>query len=262
MMNLPDTEHIVRIIACFEDSRYYYTLLESCQGGDLLDFHAMICADVDVEKLEREVRQVMGEILMALVHLHQQGLMHKDLKLENLVFKERGCFEPRRVGSPTILAKDFDFGAKEKNSPTSLKLIDFDFAAEWRPDTAAKATAVVGTDGYIAPEAYVGDPCPKGDLFSAGVILFVLVEGRFPFDDDIFDDEPGENYVGSPKMLEIHEKLRRAEVRFGETWEGLDLMKDFCQSLIKFDASERPTAKQALKHPWMKKFVAKHKGVV
>ena len=70
------------------------------------------------------------------------------------------------------------------------------------------------------------------------------------------------NYVGSPKMKAIHQKLGMSEVHFGAAWDGLDLAKDFCKSLLKFNASERPNAKEALKHPWMKKFVAKDKSVI
>jgi calcium-dependent protein kinase len=266
MMNMPNHEHIVRIIDCFEDHRYFYTVLEACDGGDLLDFLPVLKgSDMDAETFEGEVRQVMGELFIALAHLHKEGLMHKDLKMENLVFKEKGGFEPRRVGSPTLIPEDEDERAgKKKRSPRSpreLKLIDFDVTAEWRPDMP-KPVAVVGTDGYIAPEAYLGDACMKSDVFSAGVIMFVLVEGRFPFDDAIFDDGPGENRVGSPKMKEIHTKLGRAKVDFGEPWQRLDLAKDLCEALLKFDASERPTAKEALKHPWMKKFVSKDKSVV
>ena len=68
---MPNNEHIVRIIACFEDSQYYYMLQEACDGGDLLDFLQLILADdIDVETLDREVRQVMGELLLALLHFH------------------------------------------------------------------------------------------------------------------------------------------------------------------------------------------------
>merc|ERR1711964_535166 len=92
------------------------------------------------------------------------------------------------------------------DSPRMLKLIDFDFTEEWEP-SSPRSKAVVGTDGYIAPESYHGDVCPKSDVFSAGVVIYVLVAGRFPYPDEIFDDGPNENYVGSPKMKEIYKKI-------------------------------------------------------
>jgi serine/threonine protein kinase len=109
----------------------------------------------------------------------------------------------------------------------------------------------VGTDGYIAPEAYLGDVNPKSDIFSTGVVMYVLITGRFPFDDEIFDDQPGENYVGSPKMAEINAKLNKFKVRFGRSWDPFPEAKAFCQLMMDLDPNRRPSAIQALAHPWM-----------
>lgn len=133
-----------------------------------------------------------------------------------------------------------------------LKLIDFDFTEEWEPNSP-RSKAVVGTDGYIAPEAYLGDVCPKSDVFSAGVVLYVLVAGRFPYDDDIFDDGPNENFVGSPKMKEIYGKIKNFKVRYGRVWDSLPEAKEFVQTLIEFDIDKRPDAEDALKHAWLAK---------
>jgi serine/threonine protein kinase len=142
-------------------------------------------------------------------------------------------------------------GTRKIEVPSELKLIDFDFTDEWEP-TSPKAKAVVGTDGYIAPESYLGDTQPKSDIFSTGVVMYVLVAGRFPFEDDIFDDKPGENYVGSPKMVEIHTKLKRAKVRFGRAWDQLPEAKAFCQMMLTQEVDQRPTAEDCLMHPWMR----------
>jgi serine/threonine protein kinase len=255
MMNMPDSEHVVRVHACYEDGEYFYTVQEACDGGDLFDFFRMLMADdMDDETLEREVRQAVGEILLSLDHLHKQGLVHRDVKLENLVFLKKGCIEPRSVKSPKAVVLEDG----ECKSPKMLKLIDFDFTEEWEPESP-KSKAVVGTDGYISPESYLGDVCPKSDIFSVGVVMFLLVAGRFPYDDAIFDDEPNENYVGSPKMQEIHDKLKAFKVRFGSSWKNLEGAKEFCRLLMEFDIAKRPTAREALQHPWMRKFVAKQK---
>jgi calcium-dependent protein kinase len=253
MMNMPENLHVVTIHNCYEDAQYFYTLLEACNGGDLFDFFRMLMSDdMDAVTLENEVRQVIGEILVSLDHLHKQGFVHKDVKLENLVFKQKGGLEPRTVDSPKArVHKDND-----PKSPKMLKLIDFDFTEEWEPNSP-RSKAVVGTDGYIAPEAYLGDACPKSDVFSTGVVMFVLVAGRFPYDDDIFDDGPNENYVGSPKMQEIHDKLAKFKVRFGRSWEQLEDAKEFCKTLLEFDVDRRPSAEEALQHPWMRKFIPK-----
>ena len=136
-------------------------------------------------------------------------------------------------------------------SPTGMRLIDFDFLEEWEP-SSPKSKAVLGTDGYIAPEAYLGDACPKSDVFSTGVVLYLLIARRFPFDDATFDDGPNENYVGSPKMAEIHARLGRAEVRFGRSFDPYPEAKDLCMSMLEFNANNRPDAAEALRHPWFR----------
>jgi len=254
MMNMPETAHVVKVFECYEDSQYFYTLLESCKGGDLFDFFRMLMSDdMDAATLEKEVRVVVREILVSLHTLHQQGLVHKDVKLENLVFKDKGCVEPRKSGRSPKSAQSPKPGKSAGSPPQSpklLKLIDFDFTEEWEPNSP-RSKAVVGTDGYIAPEAYLGDVCPKSDIFSVGVVMYVLVAGRFPYDDAIFDDGPNENYVGSPKMKEIYEKLMNYKVRFGRAWDQLPEAREMCRRMLEFQMDARPDAYEALNHPWM-----------
>merc|ERR1719215_2216840 len=92
-------------------------------------------------------------------------------------------------------------------TPGSVKLIDFDTVEDWSPKSP-KATRVLGTDQYIAPEAYEGRYSPASDIFAIGVIAYRLLAGTFPFRNSLFDDKPGENWVGSPKMREIRGKLQ------------------------------------------------------
>merc|ERR1719422_261786 len=96
-------------------------------------------------------------------------------------------------------------------SQTPVKVIDFDTVEDWSPKSPT-ATRVLGTDQYIAPEAYEGHYSPASDVFAVGVIAYRLLTGSFPFDENIFDDKPGENWVGSPKMREIREKLNNVRL--------------------------------------------------
>jgi serine/threonine protein kinase len=84
--------------------------------------------------------------------------------------------------------------------------------------------------------------------------MYALVTGCLPYRSAMFDDGPNENYVGSAKMLEIHDRLRDCTVRFGRSWTRLDEAKDFCRYLMEVDVDMRPTAEQALRHPWMAGF--------
>ncbi|CAE7885348.1 CRK6, partial [Symbiodinium microadriaticum] len=87
-----------------------------------------------------------------------------------------------------------------------VKLIDFDTVEEWN-STGPKSKHVLGTDQYIAPEAYEGKYSPASDIFAVGVIAYKILTGSFPYNGRLFDDKPGENWVGSPKMKEIRQKL-------------------------------------------------------
>jgi serine/threonine protein kinase len=242
MMNLPESPNVVKVFACYEDEKYFYTLLESLQGGDCYDFFQILTSDsLEPEFIEREVRKVMVSLLESLHHLHNQGLIHKDVKLENIVFKAKGSSTVKKSRS----------SPDEPVSPTGMRLIDFDFLDEWEP-SSPKSKAVLGTDGYIAPEAYLGDCCPKSDVFSAGVVMYLLIARRFPFDDKLFDDGPNENYVGSPAMKKIHRKLQQYKVRFGSSFDPFPEARDLCMRMLEFDAQRRPDAAEALRHPWFR----------
>jgi serine/threonine protein kinase len=256
MMNLPESPNVIKVFACYEDEKYYYTLLESLHGGDLFDFFRVLTTSdsLEPEDVENEVRKVIRNLLESLHHLHSQGLIHKDVKLENIVFKQEGK-DPRSPKSTPVCSV---FGvplshaySPDPVSPTGMRLIDFDFLEEWEP-TSPKSACVLGTDGYIAPEAYLGKCCPKSDVFSTGVVMYLLIAGDYPYDDAIFDDGPNENYVGSPKMSEIHAKLERARVRFGRAFDPYPKAKDLCMSMLSFDANKRPDAAEALQHPWFR----------
>jgi serine/threonine protein kinase len=260
LMNMPESKHVVQIHGCFEDSHYFYTFQELCQGGSLAHFLELLCdGNLDNKTREDEVRQVMHELLLSLDHLHKQGLVHKDVKVENLVFKKKGSLYPRLPGSPGGRSSPSKASPKVSQTaspnglskrPTELKLIDFDSMEEYK---RPRSKIVLGTDGYIAPEAYLGYACPKSDIFSAGVIMFVLMSGRLPYDDALFDDGPGENYVGCSAMNTIQSRLQISKVRFGKAWEEVDDAKGFCKALMRLDVEKRLTAEEALKHPWMTK---------
>jgi len=143
-----------------------------------------------------------------------------------------------------------------------LKLIDFDFTEEWEPGSP-RSKAVVGTDGYIAPECYHGDVSPKADVYSAGVVLYLLVVGRFPYPDELFDDQPGENYVGNA-MKEIYIKMEKYWAANGDpgknkdpkmfasrAWSKLREAREFVMKCMEFDFIKRYDCDQALADPWL-----------
>merc|ERR1719440_2699638 len=141
-------------------------------------------------------------------------------------------------------------GVGSPKTPNTVKVIDFDTLDHWTPASGVSKD-VVGTDQYISQEAYAGKYSPLSDIFAVGVIAYKLLTGRFPYHDEIFDDEAGENWVGSPKMLQIRRRLKVAKVDyshpvFKEHPQALDLV----MRMLSYNEQYRPTAAAALEHEW------------
>lgn len=221
-LNLPHHDSIACCHEVLEDDKRYYVVMARAMGEDIYEV-----LHKEGELYPVEVREVLRQILSAVAALHAQGCIHKDLKLENVVLE--------RVHGAEFI----------------VKLIDFDTMAVWSPKGPPELD-VLGTDQYIAPEAYQGIYSPASDIFAVGVLAYRLLTYDFPFDNKIFDDEPGDNWVGAPQMEAICETLHHVEI----SWDYKVFQKhpgalEFCQMALAMDPTRRPTALQALAHPWL-----------
>mmetsp|Transcript_34807 Transcript_34807/g.75901 ORF Transcript_34807/g.75901 Transcript_34807/m.75901 type:complete len:337 (+) Transcript_34807:85-1095(+) len=230
MLNLDPNAHVLGLQNVFEDERMYYIVMERCSGGELFDF-LQTATDVP----ERECKRIMREILEAVDHIHNQGLIHRDIKPENIMFHD-----PSQSMTPSP-------GHKK-----TIKLIDFDTCQEYEP-TSPKAKHVVGTMGYIAPEALLGEYSPASDLWSVGVILYILMTGDMPFQTHLFAEGPRDTRCGSSSMGKLYKQLQGYQVDFlCEPWPSFPQARDLCQRLLAFDPEVRsPSARDALRHPWL-----------
>jgi len=141
--------NIVRIFEFFEDLTHYYIVMELCRGCELFDM-VTISRRLDESKAAR----VMEQLLSSVAYCHSMNVVHRDLKPENLIVEERG-------------------------DSLVVKLIDFDSATYF--EVSKQVHGAYGTTFYMAPEVIEGSYDEKCDVWSAGVILYVLLSGRPPF---------------------------------------------------------------------------------
>lgn len=222
---LGGTRHVLGISEIIEGPNEFYIVMPRCNGGELFDFLA-----TETEVPESECKRITCEILIAVDHLHKNNIIHRDIKPENIMF---------------------DIDRTSEASPKSVRLIDFDTCQEWSTGSP-KSRRFVGTPGYIAPEALMGESSPQSDLWSVGVILYILMTGEMPWS-SLCSLEDG--MVGSPGAKRMYQKLKQeAEVLDWEQepWPDFSGARDLCQKLLAFNTEERyQTVEEALRHPWL-----------
>lgn len=188
MRNL-DHPNIIKLYETFEDSRNIYLIMEMCEGGELFD------RIIDKGHFtEVEARAIFLAIMQAINYCHSNGIAHRDLKPENFIFL-----------------------SKHDDSP--LKVIDFGLSKNFVTDTSVMSTKA-GTPYYIAPEVLAGKYDQACDIWSSGVILYILLSGVPPF----FGDT-------DPEILDM---VKKGEFSFDiEEFEGVtESAKDLIKKMI------------------------------
>ncbi|CDW82463.1 protein kinase domain containing protein [Stylonychia lemnae] len=200
-------DHIIKLYEVYESDKYIHLVFEYLEGGEL--FERIKSKGLYQEK---DAINVMRNLLQALDYLHQRGIVHRDLKPENLI----------------LASKDNDY---------NLKIADFGLASFMEKGQLLFLRC--GSPGYVAPELLEDKGYyTKADIFSAGVILYVMLTGRPAF--------PGGN------IHEILMKNKRGDVQYPpKYWEKISVeAKDLVGKMLQKDPRNRINAKEALQHQW------------
>ncbi|KAF3615584.1 Calcium-dependent protein kinase 4 [Capsicum annuum] len=207
MHHLSEHPYVVRIKGTYEDNVFVHIVMEVCKGGELFDRI--------VQKghfTEKKAAQLVKTIVKVVEACHSLGVMHRDLKPENFLFDS-------------------------SDEDAKLKATDFGLSIFYKP--GQYFSDVVGSPYYVAPEVLHKYYGPEIDVWSAGVILYILLSGVPPFwaetDNGIF------------------KQILKGKIDFeSEPWPQIsDSAKDLVKKMLTRDPRARLTAHQVLCHPWI-----------
>ncbi|KAK6160758.1 hypothetical protein DH2020_004139 [Rehmannia glutinosa] len=221
--------NLIKFYDAYEDHDNVYVVMELCEGGELLDR----ILSRGGKYTEDDAKSVMVQILNVVSFCHLQGVVHRDLKPE--VGASR-VYLKSCLTVPLLLDQNFLFTSKEENS--SLKVIDFGLSDFVKPDE--RLNDIVGSAYYVAPEVLHRAYSTEADVWSVGVIAYILLCGSRPF---WARTESG-----------IFRSVVKAEPTYEEQpWPTLSSeAKDFVKRLLNKDPRKRMTAAQAMCHPWLR----------
>ncbi|GMJ03789.1 hypothetical protein HRI_004048100 [Hibiscus trionum] len=207
MHHLAGHPNVVTIKEAYEDSVAVHVVMELCSGGELFD-RIVQRGHYSERKAAGLARTIVGVVEAC----HSMGVMHRDLKPENFLFVN-----------------------EQEDSP--LEAIDFGLSIFFKPGEVL--SDVVGSPYYVAPEVLRKHYGPEADVWSAGVIVYILLSGVPPF-------------WGETEQ-EIFEEVLHGELDFAsDPWPNIsDSAKDLVKKMLVRDAKKRITAHEVLRHPWV-----------
>jgi len=202
-------QNVVNLKTTHEDKDYVHLVMELCGGGELFD------SIVEAGNFsEKKAAQIFGKMVEVVQHCHELGVMHRDLKPENFLLTSKG-----------------DNG--------ELKLTDYGLGVFFKP--GERFRDLVGSPYYVAPEVLRKNYSHEADMWSLGVILYILLSGIPPFWGDTED--------------QIFKMVLKGHIDFkSEPWPHIsEAAKDCVRKLLDMDPSKRADAASILRHEWLVK---------
>ena len=206
--------NIIKLYDVFDTPDYIYIIMEYCSGKDLFSY---------IEKRnyklpEPRAAEIIHKLSMAIFYIHSYGIIHRDLKPENILMTDNTDKADIRL---------LDFGLSKIVGPTE------------------KCTEPYGTLSFVAPEVLKGKPYEKSvDLWSIGIIAYLLMCGFLPFDDEHSEREIARQTIQDPVPYPM------------DIWKNLSVeAKEFVASLLKKNPEDRIGIKEVLNSKWIRKYV-------
>ncbi|XP_030621003.1 serine/threonine-protein kinase 33 [Chanos chanos] len=211
-----DHDHIIHLEEVFDTPKRMYLVTELCEGGELKEL-----LQKNKYFTEEETRHIIRSLAEAIAYLHKKDVVHRDLKLEN------------------ILVKSYHHG--EDNGMINIKVTDFGLSAQkGGVGSENMLQSTCGTPIYMAPEVINGhEYSQQCDVWSIGVIMYMLLCGEPPF--------------MSSSEERLFELIRKGELTFSSpVWDTIsDAAKKVLHCLLKKDPAHRITASELLDNPWI-----------
>ena len=203
-----DHPNILKILDFHLTDDKFYIITDFCSEGELFQ---------EIKRRnqfsEAETAFIIHQLLSAIRYCHKMRVIHRDIKPENIMVM-----------------------GKENNGYLHVKLIDFGTAKIFEEGNMQKG--LVGSSYYIAPEVIKGKYDQLCDIWSIGVIMYIMLTGSPPF------------YGGDDESILNHVSVGKYDTTSDSYQDLSDNAKDLITKLLKFESSERITAKEALNHPW------------
>lgn len=208
-----DHPNIIRIFEVYDDQKYIYFVMELMEGKNM--FEGMFLENYQCH--EKKVQDLFHQIMKGIKYLHSNGIAHRDIKPQNIMFVDK--------------------------SMDKIKIIDFGvskyFFKNSNPNEEITLRTKTGSLYYVPPEIMDGAYDNKCDIWSAGVLLYMMISGVPPF----FDVNP----------VVVVEKVKKIDYKFKEdVWKTTSAeVQDLIRNMIT-SREKRFNADQVLNHPWMK----------
>ncbi|XP_065384671.1 serine/threonine-protein kinase 33 isoform X3 [Macaca fascicularis] len=209
-------EHIIHLEQVFETPKKMYLVMELCEDGELKEI-----LHRKGHFSENETRWIIQSLASAIAYLHNNDIVHRDLKLENIMVKSSLTDDNNEIN-------------------LNIKVTDFGLAVKKQSRSEAMLQATCGTPIYMAPEVInAHDYSQQCDIWSIGVIMYMLFCGEPPF------------LASSEEKL--FELIRKGELHFeNPVWNSIsDCAKSVLKQLMKVDPAHRITAKELLDNQWL-----------